>query len=154
MTWLYQGHEVTEDDIGDSFGFVYLITHIPTGKKYIGRKYLTLAGYKTVNGKRKKIRKESDWRDYWGSSKEFLEEVLRNGKDQYQREILRFTKSRTETSYYETKMIFETDALLKDEYANAWVTCKITAMHLRSLTKEKKEPVKTRKNSKKTPENK
>ena len=59
MTWLYQGKEFINDD-PKIFGFVYLITSKIDGKKYIGRKYLSSAGYKTVKGKRKKVRKESD----------------------------------------------------------------------------------------------
>ena len=55
MTWYYDG--VPFDDDGTSFGFVYLIENLITSKKYIGRKYFSKAGYKQVNGKRKKIRK-------------------------------------------------------------------------------------------------
>ena len=36
--WYYKG-TATSDDIGDFFGYVYLITNKSTGKKYIGRKY-------------------------------------------------------------------------------------------------------------------
>ena len=36
---LYEGKPFTSDDIGDFFGYVYLITNKTTGKKYIGRKY-------------------------------------------------------------------------------------------------------------------
>ena len=37
--WYYKGTAFTSDDIGDFFGYVYLITNKSTGKKYIGRKY-------------------------------------------------------------------------------------------------------------------
>jgi hypothetical protein len=37
----------------DYFGFVYLITNTNTGMKYIGKKFLTKAGYKQVIGKRR-----------------------------------------------------------------------------------------------------
>ncbi len=56
--WIYEGKEFTNTD--EWYGFVYLIENLTNGKKYIGRKYLTKAGYKTVKGKRKKIRVESD----------------------------------------------------------------------------------------------
>ena len=59
--WLYEDKEFTE--VEDYYGFIYLIENLVNGKKYIGRKYLTKAGYKTVKGKRKKLRVESDWRD-------------------------------------------------------------------------------------------
>ena len=33
--WYYKGTTFTSDDIGDFFGYVYLITNKTTGKKYI-----------------------------------------------------------------------------------------------------------------------
>ena len=42
INWTYINEEVTEiDDFPDqTYGFVYVITHLPTGKKYIGKKIL------------------------------------------------------------------------------------------------------------------
>ena len=41
MNWLYENKEVTEEVIPeDAAGFVYMITHIPTGRYYIGKKSL------------------------------------------------------------------------------------------------------------------
>jgi hypothetical protein len=133
MGWLYEGQPF--EDYQNWYGFVYKITHVPTGKIYIGRKYFTLAGTKTVKGKRKKIRKESDWRDYWGSSKHLHEDLEKFGKDQFKREIVRLCKTRTECSYYETRLIFKEDAILRDDYYNAWVSCKITESHIKALKK-------------------
>jgi hypothetical protein len=130
MTWYYQGKEFTEDDINDHFGFVYLISHIPSGRKYIGKKFFSKAGYKQVKGKRKKIRKTSDWLKYWGSNKELQEEIKTNGEEQYQREILYLCKSRSECSYYETYEIFVRNALLSESYYNAWVSVKVRKDHL------------------------
>ena len=39
MTWTYQGKEFTSEDINDYQGFVYLITNLENGKKYIGKKF-------------------------------------------------------------------------------------------------------------------
>ena len=97
MEWLYEGQPFIDAD--SWYGFVYIITHIPTNKKYIGRKYFTLAGYKQVKGKRKKIRKESDWKEYWGSSKHLQADIEIYGKEQFKREIVHLCKSRTECSY-------------------------------------------------------
>jgi hypothetical protein len=132
MTWFFHNtpQEFTEEDIGDHFGFVYLITHNSTGRKYIGKKFFSKAGYKQVKGKRKKIRKNSDWMDYWGSNKELQEEVKLNGEDQYTREILHLCKTRSECSYWETWEIFVRHALMNDGYYNAWVSCKIRKDHL------------------------
>lgn len=133
MSWLYEGREF--EDPENYYGFVYQITHFPTGKKYIGRKYFTSAGYKQVKGKRKKVRKESDWREYWGSSKHLQTDVEKFGKDQFKREILRLCKNRTECSYYESKAIFEEDAILREDFYNHWVSCKITETHVKSIKK-------------------
>ena len=38
--WFYNGNPFTSNDIGDNFGFVYLIENKLNGRKYIGRKYL------------------------------------------------------------------------------------------------------------------
>lgn len=129
--WLYEGKEFVLE--GDWYGFVYLIENLVTGKKYIGRKYLTKAGYKTVKGKRKKIRVESDWDDYYGSSSSLKEDIEYFGKDSFRRTILRLCKTRGECNYFETKYIFDNDAILDPNYYNNWVSCKIQASHVKTL---------------------
>lgn len=131
MSWLYEDKEFT--DIEDYYGFIYLIENLVNGKKYIGRKFLTKAGYKTVKGKRKKIRVESDWRDYYGSSNSLKEDIDYYGKDSFRRTILRLCKSRGECNYFETKYIFDNDAILDPKYYNSWVSCKIQASHVKAL---------------------
>ncbi len=129
--WLYEGKEFVLE--GDWYGFVYLIENLVTGKKYIGRKYLTKAGYKTVKGKRKKIRVESDWDDYYGSSSSLKEDIEYFGKESFRRTILRLCKTRGECNYFETKYIFDNDAILDPNYYNNWVSCKIQASHVKTL---------------------
>lgn len=129
--WLYEGKEFEYSD--EWYGFIYLIENIKTGKKYIGRKYLTKAATKTVKGKKKKIRVESDWDSYYGSSPALKADVELLGKDNFKRTILRLCKTRGECNYYEAKMIFETDAVLKEEYYNGWVSAKIQASHVKAL---------------------
>jgi len=132
MTWFF--HNTAEqfniDDAEGYFGFVYLITHNQTGRKYIGKKFFTKAGTRQIKGKKKKIRKTSDWESYWGSNTELQTEVKQNGEDQYTREILHLCKSRSECSYWETFEIFSRQALLSDSYYNSWVTCKIHKSHV------------------------
>ena len=132
MTWYFHNtpSEFTEADIGDNFGFVYLITHNQTGHKYIGKKFFTKAATRQVKGKRKKIRKSSDWENYWGSNKKLQEDVKLNGSEQYTREILHLCKTRSECSYWETWEIFNCHALLHEHYYNEWVSCKIRKDHV------------------------
>ena len=39
--WYYYNtaEEFKEEDIGENVGFVYIITHVKTGRKYIGKKF-------------------------------------------------------------------------------------------------------------------
>ena len=131
MTWYYNG--VPFDDDGTSFGFVYLIENLITGKKYIGRKYFSKAGYKQVNGKRKKIRKASDWETYYGSNETLKKEVTELGAHNFRRTILHLCKTRSECSYFETREIFIRDALLSENYYNDWVSAKIRKAHLKNV---------------------
>ena len=131
MSWLLCDSEYIDDEM--SFGFVYLIENTITGRKYIGRKYFTQAGYKQVNGKRKKIRKSSDWKTYYGSNTTLQEDVAILGEDKFVRTILHLCKTKSECSYLETAEIFKRDALISPNYYNDWVQCKIRRAHLTNL---------------------
>ena len=134
MTWYFHNTpvEFTENDVKDHFGFVYLITHNQSGRKYIGKKFFTKSKTKQVKGKKKRTRVKSDWEDYYGSNKELLDEIKINGKDNYTREILHLCGSRSTCSYHETYEIFYRHALLSDSYYNAWVSCRIRKDHLKN----------------------
>jgi hypothetical protein len=131
MTWYYDG--VPYEDTGTHFGFVYLIENLITGRKYIGRKYFSKAGYRQVNGKRKKIRKTSDWENYWGSNETLQKEVTELGEHNYKRTILHLCNTKSECSYYETFEIFSRHALLDSVYYNDWCSCKIRRANLKNL---------------------
>jgi len=115
-------------------GFVYLITEIDTNKKYIGKKFFWKPKIlpKTKTRKRRvKTRVESDWRNYYGSSNEVKLLVEKKGVDNYKRTILYLCKTKGECSYYEAKLQFEYDVLLRDDYYNEFIGCKIHSKHLR-----------------------
>lgn len=131
MTWYYDSAPYQYDEV--PFGFVYLIENLLTGKKYIGRKYFTCAGYKQVNGKKKKIRKTSDWETYWGSNETLKREVTELGEHNFRRTILHLCKSKSECSYFETYEIFSRHALLDSVYYNDWVSAKVRRAHLKNL---------------------
>ena len=129
--WIFQGREFTEEDVADNYGFIYLITHIETNRKYIGRKYFTKSKTTQLKGKKKRSRVSSDWVDYWSSSKTLKDEIEIQGTDKYTREILHLCKNRSECSYFETYEIFVRNALMSDAYYNDWVSCKIRKAHLK-----------------------
>jgi len=131
--WLYESKEY--DETPEEYqGFVYLITELDTSKKYIGKKNFWRPKILPKNSKRNRrvrTRVESDWKKYFGSSKEVQALVESKGIENYKREILRFCKTKGEMSYYEAKLQFDYDVLLSDEYYNEFIGCKIHSKHLK-----------------------
>lgn len=124
---MYKGKTV--ESIPDEYeGFVYLITNLKTQQKYVGKK---LAKFKTtkppLKGKKNKRRgyKESDWREYWGSSDRLNEDVKNLGEENFSREILYFCKSRAEMSYIEAREQFDRRVLETDEYYNGIINVRV-----------------------------
>ena len=109
--WYYKGTTFTSDDIGDFFGYVYLITNKTTGKKYIGRKYF-VQKRKPKGGKRR-VTSESDWKKYYGSSPELKADISRYGKDNFSREILSLHETLGKVNYEETKQLFLNNVLME-----------------------------------------
>lgn len=131
--WQYEGKDFEPESLDDWYGFVYEIEEVSTGKKYIGKKFFwktkTLPITKTRK-RRKKTLVESDWRTYHGSS-EALKERVAEAESLYNRVILRLCRSKGECSYYEAKLQFENDVLLRDDYYNEFIGCKIHSKHVK-----------------------
>lgn len=131
--WLYENKEIT-DPPEDYQGFVYCITELDTGKKYIGKKnFWSVRKLPPLKGKsrRRTKKSESDWKDYYGSSEEVKTLVESKGVKNYKREIIRLCKTKGEMSYYEAKEQFDRSVLLSDEYYNEFIGCKIHSKHVR-----------------------
>lgn len=129
--WLYNNKQFIEEDIGDYFGFVYLIENNLNGRKYVGKKFFTRAGTKQIKGKKKKVRLSSGWSAYWSSSKELQEDVKKLGEENFTRTILYLCKSRSECTYLELKEQIDRCVLESDAYYNAWISAKITKKNLK-----------------------
>ena len=117
-------------------GFVYEITELRTGKKYIGKKNFWKPKTLPKNSKRKRrirTRVESDWRSYFGSSGILNQLVEEQGDQNFKKVILKLCKTKGEMSYYEAKLQFEKDVLFKEEYYNEFIGCKIHAKHLKGI---------------------
>lgn len=125
--WTHNGKTVDELPTNCE-GFVYEITNLTNGKKYIGKK---LARFKVtkppLKGKKNKRRstKESDWRTYWGSSEHLLADVASLGEENFTREILHYCQSRGMLSYLEAKEQFDREVLLSDEYYNGIINVRV-----------------------------
>ena len=127
MQWTYQNQPVEEIPEG-YIGFVYIITNLQTGQKYIGKK---LAQFKRIKpplkGKKLKRRStvESDWREYWGSSDRLNADVQALGPENFTREILYYCKSKAEMSYLEAREQFERRVLETDDYYNGIINVRV-----------------------------
>ena len=128
--WLYEGKEVGDEVIPEGhIGFVYLITNLTNGKRYIGKKIFTSVRKKKVKGKtrKKKVTKESDWKSYYGSNIELLADVDKLGRDQFEREIIKLCKTRGTASYYEAKLQMQHEVLENpDKFYNQWVMSRLS----------------------------
>jgi hypothetical protein len=109
--WLYNEKLFSSDDIGDYFGFVYLITNKLNQRKYIGRKYFW--SFRKPKGKNRRVKSESDWKKYYGSCPELKEDIKKYGKENFQRNILSLHESVGKTNYEETKQLFLNNVLIE-----------------------------------------
>ena len=127
MSWYHNNKKINTLP-EDCEAFVYLITNKTNDMKYVGKK---LAKFKTtkppLKGKKNKRRgyKESDWREYWGSSDHLKADVEKLGEDKFTREILHFCPSRGVASYLEAQEQFDRKVLLTDEYYNGIINVRI-----------------------------
>ena len=120
--WLYKEKVINliEDMPQDTFGFIYIVTHKPTGKSYIGKKSLfhnikkkltkkelaeqTGPGRKSTT---KVVVKESDWKTYYGSAKPIMELIKGGKQEEFTREILQLVPNKKLLTYYECKYLFK-----------------------------------------------
>ena len=101
---MYQGEIFTSEDVGAYVGFVYLITHLPTGKKYLGRKYLKQ--HRKPKGAKRRVTQESNWKKYYGSCDELKALVKEEGEQNFKREILSLHMTEGKVNFEETRLLF------------------------------------------------
>ena len=140
VTWRYKEQLITgiTDMPEGTYGFIYRVTHIPTKKKYIGKKVLFFErnvklGRKETEALReerkaagiggrvpvkKKVVKESDWKSYYGSQTEIKALVKSSKPEEWSREILDFVPTKKLLTYYEIKHIFICNALEDSDFLN------------------------------------
>jgi len=138
--WRYKDQLITEisDMPEGTYGFIYRVTHLPTKKKYIGKKVLffkrnvKLGKKETeqlkeerksqgIRGRvpsKKEVIKESDWKTYYGSQTEIKDLVKKSKPEDWSRDILEWCSNKKMLTYYEIKHIFINDALENGDFLN------------------------------------
>ncbi len=143
--WTYNGICVDDSDIDISEyeGFVYVIRNRNNGKLYIGKKTLISRSRKKVkkkNGKGVKtqiIKKESDWKKYWGSNIYLKEDAEEFKYENIDRQILHFCKSKSEGSYIEAYLQFKFHSLVNSEkWYNRWIKITVNGSTIKNINEE------------------
>jgi len=117
----YNGWLGVPDNYREYAGFVYVITCKINNRMYIGKKlFWNKIRRKPLKGKsRMRIsKKESDWRNYYGSSRELLEDIEKLGEQNFTRQIINCYMSKSECSYYELKEQMSRDVLGVEDLKN------------------------------------
>jgi hypothetical protein len=124
--WLYKEKVINslEDMPQNTFGFVYIVTHQPSGISYIGKKSLfhnikkkltkKELAEQTGPGRKSTTRvvvKESDWKTYYGSAKPIMELIKGGKQEEFTREILQLVPNKKLLTYYECKYLFKYSVL-------------------------------------------
>ena len=140
INWRYKDQLITEiSDMPEGmYGFIYRVVHLPTQQKYIGKKVLyfernvKLGKRETealkeerkaagIGGRvpaKKKVIKESDWKEYYGSQEDIKKLVKSSKPEDWSREILDFVPTKKLLTYYEIKHIFICNALEDSDFLN------------------------------------
>jgi len=129
--WTYLERTFNTDDVGDYFGFVYLITNKSNQRQYIGRKYFW--SFRTPPGKKRKVKQESDWKKYYGSCPELKEDLKLYGKEIFSREILSLHITKGTCNFEETKQLFLNNVLSEalDDGTPAYYNSNILGRYMR-----------------------
>jgi hypothetical protein len=132
--WLYNNEvvETIEDIPVNTFGFIYITTHIPSGMAYIGKKSLyhnvkrklTKKELAEQTGRGRKsttetIQKESDWKIYYGSEDFIKQKIKEKKQDEFKREIIHFVENKKMLTYFECKYQFMYGVIENENYLNS-----------------------------------
>jgi hypothetical protein len=132
--WLHNNEviETIEDIPANTFGFIYITTHIPSGMAYIGKKSLyhnvkrklTKKELAEQTGRGRKsttetIQKESDWKIYYGSEDFIKQRIKEKKQDEFKREIIHFVENKKMLTYFECKYQFIHGVIENENYLNS-----------------------------------
>jgi len=112
----------------DTYGFIYCIENLKTGRKYIGKKQmLHTKKLKPLKGKKNKRHfiEGTDWKTYTSSSNELNEDIAKQGKENFAFKILKLCTCKWELAYWEAKLQFDNNVLLEESYYNGIINLRI-----------------------------
>ena len=132
--WIYNKKPL-EEIPENAYGYVYLITNTITGRKYIGKKLFWFRKTKVLKGKKKRLKVESDWKDYWSSSDELKADIAKLGINNFSREILHICPNKGLCNYLEAKEQMVRCVLETDQYYNSQVQCRVHRTHIKMIGK-------------------
>lgn len=119
----------TAEEIEANFGFIYRITNLISGRKYIGKKQFWRTENATPHLKRRRMvrGKESDWRCYTSSSKYVNFDILANGLEHFRFEILSLhaTKKRLWYAEVETQVLEDVLRAKAEDGTRSYYNCAI-----------------------------
>ena len=120
--------ENVPENIDDWFGFVYRITCLSNGKKYIGKKqFFSNTKRPPLKGQKRsrRVTKESDWKSYYGSSNDLKADLTKYGKENFKREIIDLTTCKWESAYLELMWQLKENAILREDYYNGIINIRL-----------------------------
>lgn len=134
--WIYN-LELNDEFLEKYQGFVYIITNLKDKRQYIGKKNIWTFKIRMKNKKKKREKIQSDWKEYFGSNQELLNDIEKIGKENFKREILEFCKTKGELGYKEIvhqidKRVLEYPNL----YYNSYIGGRFNRKHIKSLWKD------------------
>lgn len=108
--WLFDGEVYDVADACHWSGFIYLLTHMPTGKMYVGKKSFKSKRKASKTAKRRTTM-ESDWQWYWSSS-DIVKTMIKEGsKSDWKREIIILCSLDRDVGYCEVREQWKRDVL-------------------------------------------
>lgn len=131
--WHYNNRYLESEDITDYVGMVYLLENTTNGKLYVGKKFFWTTKTRSVKGKKKKVKVESDWKKYYGSCTALHKDIEHIGFDKIRRSVLHLCESKTQCSYYELKEQVDRNVLLREDYYNEFIGGKINGRFLKGI---------------------
>lgn len=127
--WVYQGECLRTPPTG-YYGFIYKVTD-DQGRIYFGKKAFEHTTKKAISKKVRKatktrkrierVKKDSGWLDYWGSSKPLIEylDSIPNAREYSKREIVKLCKDKASLAYWEMAIMVQENVLFRDDCWNA-----------------------------------